>query len=137
MTKKLSAKITDFGSMSSKLNAISHEKDSDLVEETSLLRSGEQLMYDPNTMTRTVGATMTQGIGTPLYMAPEVIDMAQTKFTLKTDVFSFGVLMWEVQMCEAPDLIDQEYGKDYRGPMMSALLNLYHAGRRLRFSEGE
>ena len=96
MTKKLSAKITDFGSMSSKLNAISHDKDDDLVEETSLLGAGEKLMYDAQTMAGTVGASMTQGIGTPLYMAPEVIDMAHTKFTLKTDVFSFGVLMWEI-----------------------------------------
>ncbi|KAL7721774.1 Protein serine/threonine kinase [Entamoeba marina] len=38
--------------------------------------------------------TFTQGIGTPMYMAPEVLD--QSKYSEKADVFSFAICMYEV-----------------------------------------
>jgi serine/threonine protein kinase len=37
---------------------------------------------------------MTSGMGTYQYMAPEVIQ--GTDYSLKADVFSFGVVLWEI-----------------------------------------
>ncbi len=38
--------------------------------------------------------TMTSGMGTYQYMAPEVIQ--GTDYSLKADVFSFGIVLWEM-----------------------------------------
>lgn len=38
--------------------------------------------------------TMTSGMGTYQYMAPEVIQ--GTDYSLKADVFSYGVVLWEI-----------------------------------------
>ncbi|ELP84279.1 protein serine/threonine kinase, putative [Entamoeba invadens IP1] len=38
--------------------------------------------------------TFTKGIGTPMYMSPEVLD--QSKYSEKADVFSFAVVMYEI-----------------------------------------
>ncbi|ELP88718.1 proto-oncogene tyrosine protein kinase FER, putative [Entamoeba invadens IP1] len=44
--------------------------------------------------------TFTKGIGTPTYMAPEVLN--KEKYTKYADVFSFGITMYEVfGWCEA------------------------------------
>ncbi|EGD83268.1 hypothetical protein PTSG_11440 [Salpingoeca rosetta] len=79
--------------------------------------------------------TMTAGVGTPLYMAPEVL--LGDKYNAKADVFSFGVLMWEVATQRVPDLIEQEKGSNFRGPMLATLSQLLQEGRRLRFEDGD
>jgi serine/threonine protein kinase/ABC-type branched-subunit amino acid transport system substrate-binding protein/type II secretory pathway pseudopilin PulG len=43
----------------------------------------------------------TSGIGTPIYMAPEMMDATQ-KYTLKVDVYSFGMLCWELMAEKQP-----------------------------------
>eukprot|EP00727_Mastigamoeba_balamuthi_P011857 m51a1_g7294 putative serine threonine protein kinase (571) ;mRNA; f:61392-64072 len=42
----------------------------------------------------------TKGIGTPIYMSPEVITGG--KYTLSTDVYSYGVLLWEIMAQREP-----------------------------------
>eukprot|EP00055_Hartaetosiga_balthica_P018048 m.127315 g.127315 ORF g.127315 m.127315 type:complete len:1307 (+) comp9443_c8_seq4:42-3962(+) len=93
------------------------------------------IMYDPHNVTRTVAVTMTSGVGTPLYMAPEVLNLNNKLLSLKADVFSFGVLMWEVWMCKVPDLIEQELGSDFHGPLFPALASLYDQGKLLHFND--
>ncbi|EDR26922.1 proto-oncogene tyrosine protein kinase FER, putative [Entamoeba dispar SAW760] len=44
--------------------------------------------------------TFTKGIGTPMYMAPEVLD--QSKYSEKADVFSFAIVMYETFIWGAP-----------------------------------
>eukprot|EP01105_Mastigella_eilhardi_P027573 TRINITY_DN856_c0_g1_i2.p1 TRINITY_DN856_c0_g1~~TRINITY_DN856_c0_g1_i2.p1 ORF type:complete len:121 (-),score=24.65 TRINITY_DN856_c0_g1_i2:127-489(-) len=43
---------------------------------------------------------MTKGIGTPLYMAPEVL--ANCQYGPKSDVFSYASTLWQIQSEEEP-----------------------------------
>lgn len=43
---------------------------------------------------------MTAGIGTPFWTAPEVLESSE--YTEKADIYSFGVLLTELDTCEAP-----------------------------------
>ncbi|PNH05977.1 putative serine/threonine-protein kinase, partial [Tetrabaena socialis] len=44
----------------------------------------------------TVQATRTPGAGTPAYLAPEGYDVAPKVITHQADIFSFGVVLWEM-----------------------------------------
>ena len=46
-------------------------------------------------------ATMTKGVGTPLWMAPELF-VGGTKYGPEVDVYSFGVIMWELATRKIP-----------------------------------
>jgi mitogen-activated protein kinase kinase kinase 9 len=50
--------------------------------------------------TRTMASTMTGKIGTYQWMAPEVI--SGHNYTEKADVFSFGIILWEIAAREPP-----------------------------------
>jgi len=49
---------------------------------------------------RQAANTMTQCAGTALWMAPEVV--RGSMYTSKADVYSFGIIMWELLTCETP-----------------------------------
>jgi serine/threonine protein kinase len=51
-------------------------------------------------LTRQVDQTMTGCLGTYHYMAPEVIE--SSRYDFKADVFSFGMLMWEIVKGQVP-----------------------------------
>ena len=137
VNKKLVAKITDFGSMSGKLatfqqSQLSASDASGTLGETAF----DELQYSSSSTQATVaGMTMTAGVGTPLYMAPETLDPKNKKQTLKADVFSFGVLMWEICENRVPDLIEQELGSDFKGFLMQTLFRLYSEGHHLAFAD--
>ena len=46
-------------------------------------------------------ATMTKGVGTPLWMAPELF-VGGTKYGPEVDVYSFGLIMWELATRKVP-----------------------------------
>ncbi|RLN55037.1 hypothetical protein BBJ29_006554 [Phytophthora kernoviae] len=50
---------------------------------------------------------MSAGVGTPFWTAPEVLE--STEYTEKADIYSFGVLLSELDTCEAPyhDMLGQ------------------------------
>ncbi|DAZ93732.1 TPA: hypothetical protein N0F65_007358 [Lagenidium giganteum] len=50
---------------------------------------------------------MTTGVGTPYWTAPELL--AGQRYTEKSDIYSFGVLLSEIGMAETPY-------KDLRSP---------------------
>ncbi|EGD78564.1 TKL protein kinase [Salpingoeca rosetta] len=125
----LRAKITDFGSIRQCLASVNP------VATTRWTIGGSTLLYSQaaGTATMNPSMTMTAGVGTPLYMAPEAL--IGGKYNAKADVFSFGVLMWEVATQRVPDLIEQEKGSDFHGPMLATLSTLLHEGKRLRFED--
>ena len=50
--------------------------------------------------TRVMAESMTGKIGTYQWMAPEVIN--NEKYTEKADVYSFGIILWEIASREPP-----------------------------------
>ncbi|EGD73592.1 TKL protein kinase [Salpingoeca rosetta] len=110
VSQRLRAKITDFGTIRHCL-------------QPRVADGGADMSGRPD---------MTVGVGTPLYMAPEVL--VGGAYDIGADVFSFGVLMWEVATQQQPDLVEQER-PSYRGPFMSALVDLLHEGKRLSFQD--
>lgn len=73
--------------------------------------------------------SLTVGVGTPLYMAPEVI--RGEAYGPPADVWSFGVVLWELVEEREPDLLAQ-VGDVGRGPLMSRLQRQLERGARLR-----
>jgi len=105
ITEKMQAKVADFGSVGRLLTgqrSFSHDS------------IGSNLGLD-------------QVVGTPLYMSLEMVN--QAGYDASTDVWSFGVLMWEIAAQATPDLLEQE--GITRGPVSSGLLRLLDEGRRL------
>ncbi len=56
-------------------------------------------------------ATMTKGLGTASYMAPEVIDSKPVKY--KSDMYSLGVTLKQMLTLETPNMIDNIKGKRF------------------------
>ncbi|EGD77061.1 TKL protein kinase [Salpingoeca rosetta] len=117
VSSKLRAKISDFGTIRQRLSA-----------ETTRTEAPADMAYSQHVGAQTLGLTLTAGVGTPLYMAPEVL--VGSVYGRKADVFSFGVLMWEIANQKVPDLIAQEV-PGFRGPMFTKLLDLLNDGKRL------
>eukprot|EP00055_Hartaetosiga_balthica_P014766 m.82972 g.82972 ORF g.82972 m.82972 type:complete len:1671 (-) comp8681_c1_seq1:145-5157(-) len=142
VTNRLFAKITDFGSMSGKLSKLAHKpktrtrrglassSSSSFSTSVDLDEDGYSIEYSRES---SVSSTLSSGAGTPMYMAPEALK--REPLTMRADVFSFGVLMWEVWMCKQPDIIKQELGDAFEGPLISVILSLYQQDRRLLFDE--
>lgn len=72
-----------------------------------------------------VQETMTAGIGTPYWAAPEVLE--GNRYTEQSDIYSFGILLSELDTCRTPFSDVRASG----GHRMSAfqILNLVLAGR--------
>ena len=47
-----------------------------------------------------IDETMTAGVGTPYWTAPEVLD--SRRYTEKSDIYSFGIFLSELDTCEIP-----------------------------------
>eukprot|EP00041_Stephanoeca_diplocostata_P032049 m.1015484 g.1015484 ORF g.1015484 m.1015484 type:complete len:1017 (-) comp24077_c0_seq14:2878-5928(-) len=46
-------------------------------------------------------ASLTRGVGTPLWMAPELMERG-TRYGREIDVYSFGIIMWEIVVRQTP-----------------------------------
>ncbi|EGD81109.1 proto-oncogene tyrosine protein kinase FER [Salpingoeca rosetta] len=133
VSSSLRAKITDFGSIR---QCFTRDRNQHQQRTSLSPTSSHDPQYSQQAGLQTMTSmTLTAGVGTPLYMAPEAL--TGDKYSFEADVFSFGVLMWEVATQRPPDLIEQEKGSGYRGPILATISNLMKDGKRLRFDDGE
>ncbi|GIL59753.1 hypothetical protein Vafri_14487 [Volvox africanus] len=75
----------------------------------------------------TVMPTEHPDAGTPAYMAPECFDLENNIVTHKADIFSLGVLLWEMLTCKRP-------WQGLVNPLAVALMVAYN-GERLTLSD--
>jgi len=113
ITESLQAKVADFGSVGRLLSERPADRTSSRLSVASFASDSE--------------LELTQGVGTPMYMSLEMLRHAG--YDERTDVWSFGVLLWEIAAQAPPDLLQQEGFK--RGPAFSGLLRLLESGCRL------
>ena len=120
VSTSLRAKITDFGTIRQTLQINQQAS-------TSLAEAAQRTDVD-------LSMTMTAAVGTPLYMAPELLkgSHSTSRYSSKADVFSFGVLMWEVFTQRMPDLL-HELQVAPSGPLLAALFSMLSIGKRLQF----
>lgn len=127
LNEALDAKVADFGT--SKLVTVGRSK---LINtETSLGKKGKGKKgkgKDKDSL-HAPTATMTKGVGTPLWMAPELF-VGGTKYGSEVDVWSFGMVMWELATRKVPwdDEIDTKVYIKFYGQLADAL----EAGKRPR-----
>lgn len=121
ITKGIRAKITDFGTIRRIIKDMSANRK---LSTSSTSSRASQVIQD---------ADLTANVGTPLYMAPEMLrgeDYGQS-----ADLWSFGVLFWEIITQRSPDLLKQE-GKE-KGSIMLNLTALLNEGKRLTMHDSE
>ena len=115
--EQVDAKVADFGT--SKLATTSRSRFNTATGETSF--GGGRKLSDMTSswdgqasdFTQSVAfqATMTKGVGTPLWMAPELY-VGGIKYGAEVDVYSFGMIMWELATRKIPwadDIAEKEY----------------------------
>ncbi|EGD83673.1 TKL protein kinase [Salpingoeca rosetta] len=135
VSSSLRAKITDFGSIRRCFTRDRHQRQRTRLS-SSRDDDGDGPEYNQQAGLQTMaGTALAAGVGTPLYMAPEAL--TGDKCSFEADIFSFGVLMWEVATQRTPDLIEQEKGSDFRGPLLTAIAKLLTEGKRLKFDDSE
>ncbi|EGD82267.1 hypothetical protein PTSG_02937 [Salpingoeca rosetta] len=133
VSSSLRAKITDFGSI---CQCFTRDRNQHQQHTRLSSTSSHDPLYSQQAGLQTMpNMTLTAGVGTPQYMAPEAL--TGYKYSFEADAFSFGVLMWEVATQRVPDLIEQEKGSGYRGPIPATISNLLEDGKRLRFDDDE
>eukprot|EP00730_Choanoeca_flexa_P019236 TRINITY_DN9391_c0_g1_i1.p1 TRINITY_DN9391_c0_g1~~TRINITY_DN9391_c0_g1_i1.p1 ORF type:complete len:813 (+),score=108.57 TRINITY_DN9391_c0_g1_i1:119-2557(+) len=80
------------------------------------------------------GLELTAAVGTPLYMSLEVLAGA-ADYTQAADVWSYGILLYEVETQSTPDLLEATGNSRYRGPLLGKLYDLLLEGHRLPMGE--
>ena len=80
-------------------------------------------------MTERMKTLRTKGVGTPLWMAPEILS-GSTSYGASADVYSFGIVIWEIASRQEPWL---ELSGDL---IVEELLELLTNGIRPRIGEG-
>lgn len=118
VTTDLRAKVADFGSVAKLIRKVL-DSDRDMGS-TSGGRASSAV------------GNMTIGVGTPAYMSVEALTSGD--YNQATDVWSFGVLLWEVASGEQPDLARQQGLRV--GHPLGVLADELEAGARLKMDAG-
>jgi serine/threonine protein kinase len=122
--------------VSQRPDGVPHAKISDFGTATLLgaVRNQPELKHNRSISTETsrdalaesiVAATLTTGLGTTLWMAPEML--ARQRYTKAIDVYSYGIVMWEIASQQLP-WADLDRDKSYVD--MNKLLQLLLDGVR-------
>ena len=120
ISNNLRAKIADFGTLG----------------QESKRQPRSSTSTDSGTTTTAAAAAAAAPKGTVEYMAPECLRGEEQG--PKADVFSFGVLFWEILHEKDPDLLTQEEQNVHVTQIQATYARLLcDEGKRLLFSEGE
>eukprot|EP00940_MAST-03C_sp_MAST-3C-sp2_P003556 g3556.t1 len=122
----LVAKVADFG-LSRFL------KSSSSISQTPEEAATDEKIDHHSTPDRSVSAEMTTFRGSLFWMAPEIFQRGRssktkkrvTTYSLKADVYSFGIVLWEALSLQAPWSHDPKYSK-----WMMAVISDVEAGKR-------
>eukprot|EP00039_Didymoeca_costata_P024877 m.11790 g.11790 ORF g.11790 m.11790 type:complete len:682 (+) comp4524_c0_seq1:361-2406(+) len=113
LSKHLTAKVADFGTIRDLISVYDRERKRSSVHSVKGTEAGE----------------MTQWVGTPFYMAPEVL--RQDSYGPPADIWAFGVIMWEIATQCQPDLSEYTPNINWKGPLLPTLKKVYSEGHRL------
>ena len=91
---EVNAKVADFGTSKLVTKSRAQLQTAGATGETSF--GGDDQMQS-----EAFQATMTKGVGTPLWMAPELF-VGGTKYGPEVDIYSFGMIMWELATRKVP-----------------------------------
>eukprot|EP00039_Didymoeca_costata_P016461 m.297010 g.297010 ORF g.297010 m.297010 type:complete len:840 (+) comp16395_c3_seq14:154-2673(+) len=125
LSNRMRCKVADFGTVKT------------LIEKSTKKTNVTRFMTNTNDQT---SRKHTQGVGTPVYMAPEVIRGQQCG--PPADVWSFGVVLWEIAKQELPYL-DNFIAQDatdipwQKAPFLQCQLEALSRGLRLPLNESE
>lgn len=120
ITDSLVAKVADFGTIQSPFHDQIRGYDTKHNDRASVSSEASSSKID---------FSLTAGVGTPIYMAPEVIEGGH--YTLSADVWSFGVVLWEIATRRRPDLFAELSLPPPRGPFLATLKRHFDEGKRL------
>eukprot|EP00039_Didymoeca_costata_P021423 m.344467 g.344467 ORF g.344467 m.344467 type:complete len:821 (+) comp24500_c0_seq1:185-2647(+) len=152
LSKNLRAKISDFGTVKDifqgnnkgqlggetrrKSSVRRRNSEKQLGRRVQFSEEDETILIPKDQIIGTnMSKTMTSGVGTPLYMAPEVL--RGDKYGPSADVWSFGVVLWEIALQVRPDLSQFTEDLNWSGPFMLRLEKALTNGRRLPLGDDE
>jgi hypothetical protein len=119
VTESWRGKVADFGSIRGIL----------------LRRGDRRRALEPNNV-----AEDTELAGSFFYLSPEVLRDGARAYNFPSDVWSFGVLLWELWVAKTPDLLEQ-HGRTGDGFVLTSgaevMLQLLESGARLELNEGQ
>lgn len=119
VTESWRGKVADFGSIRGIL----------------LRRGDRRRALEPGNVTED-----TELAGSFFYLSPEVLRDGARAYNFPSDVWSFGVLLWELWVAITPDLLEQ-HGRTGDGFVLTSgaevLLQLLESGARLELKEGQ
>jgi serine/threonine protein kinase len=119
VTQQGNIKVTDFGSIAKNLQQT--------VDQSALGQA--------HSSADAATSSLTSGVGTPLYMAPEII--RGDNYDASADVFSYGCVLWEIAAQREPDILHENLGTvKLRGPFLSQLLKMWEQGATLAPDNG-
>jgi len=116
MSGSMRAKVADFGSVGG------------LLRQVCAPQGDDEWRHMVTQSYSSAASDMTAFVGTPMYMSREML--RGDRYDASTDVWSFGVLLWELASEERPDLIEA-HGERAGVSIVRTLLQLLDANHRL------
>lgn len=93
---KLHVKVGDFGN--SRLTSAYYGEQEPSLEQTKFLKLPKRSSVYSTERSK----SLTSGVGTLLWMAPELLTGANKTYGKEIDLYSFGIVMWELLACASP-----------------------------------
>jgi len=113
----VNVKLTDFGtsrtdSSYKQLNAFAQRMNQMTINHNTVAKqlSTKGLKEETNQDAQRRERTLTKGVGTLIYSAPEILNGSSSYDAQKTDIYSYGILLWELFSCHEP-FSDPPYDK--------------------------